>query len=101
MELICVCRRPLKQLIVPRFLKEGRREFPNDDPRNARLLLQRCLRRHGGVLAFWSVHRGADEEPVKALGGLPGGCFKHHYIFALLSLSRYTYEFSVCHRLRA
>ena len=39
MELRCLCRYLLKQLLVLKFLMEGGREFQIDDPENARLLV--------------------------------------------------------------
>ena len=35
-----------------RFLREGWREFQVDDPENARLVLYRSIRGHGGIKLF-------------------------------------------------
>ena len=41
-----------KALIDRRFLREGGREFQIDDPENARLVLFRSVRGHGGIQLF-------------------------------------------------
>ena len=52
MELRCVCKCLLKQLMVGRFLRESGREFQSDDPENARLVLYRSVRGHSGIKLF-------------------------------------------------
>ena len=52
MELRCVCRCLLKQLMVRRFLMEGGKEFQIDDPENARMMLYRSMQRRGRIKLF-------------------------------------------------
>ena len=49
MELRCLCKCLLQHLMVRRFLTESVREFQTDDPENARLVLYRSMRGHGGI----------------------------------------------------
>ena len=39
----------LKHLMVRRFLRKSGREFQTDDPENAKLVLYRSMRGHGGI----------------------------------------------------
>ena len=43
-ELRCVCKYLLKNLMVRRFLREIGREFKTDDPENTRLVMYRSIR---------------------------------------------------------
>ena len=46
---LSLCKCLLKHLMVRRFLRESGREFQTDDPENARLVLYRSMRGHGGI----------------------------------------------------
>ena len=82
MELRCLCKCLLKQLMVRRFLRESEREFQTDDTENARLVLYRSMRDRGGIKLLEPY---LLEDPVKS-ERMYSGVFPSHTLNIIRAL---------------